>query len=417
MRRRHARVPAGPKPRSAAPKPPAPPRAVSLVVLAVAVGATTVLAALPWFLAPTVPGPAVPPADPAVARAIAAAQGRVRLEPRSAAAWGELGLVLEAHGHPAPAVACFRRAAAFDATGSRWPVCAAVSLGPTDPGAALIEIEEAIRRDPAAEWPRLLRGEWLATLGRLPEAGAEFTRLLDAAPGHARARLALARVHLAAGDLDEAGREAEAARGDPRTRRAATELAALVAARQGAAETARRLAAEAAALPADVPWGADPLAAELPRRRAGRESRIRQVAQLEAAGEIRAADLLTQAVERDHPEVYHFIEGRMQLADGDARAAEAAFRRALAIDPASVDVRLQLALSLARQQRAPDAAAVLREGLALEPGHGPSWLELGRCLRDADPAAARDAFRMALATMPASAEARAEAERSEAAGR
>jgi tetratricopeptide (TPR) repeat protein len=417
MRRRSSRAPQPMQPRSAMARPKAPPRAVSLVVAAGAVVATTLLAALPWLLAPRVPGPAVPPADAAVARAIGAAQGRVRVEPRSAAAWGELGLVLEAHGHSGAAVACFRRAAALDDRGWRWPACAALSLGPTDPGAAVAEMAAAIRRDPAAEWPRLLAGEWLAALGRLPEARDEFARLLDNAPDHTRARLGLARVHLAEGNLDAAGRLAEAARGDPRTRRAATELAALVAARGGDADSARRLAAEAAVLPADLPWAADPLAAELPRRRVGRESRIRQVAQLEAAGEIRAADLLTQAVERDHPEVYFFVEGRMQLARGDAVAAEGAFRRALAIDPASVDIRLQLALALGRQERTADAAAVLREGLLLEPGHGPSWLELGRCLRAADPVAARDAFRMAVATMPASADARAERERFEGEGR
>jgi predicted Zn-dependent protease len=149
----------------------------------------------------------------------------------------------------------------------------------------------------------------------------------------------------------------------------------------------------------------------------GRESRIRRVAQLEAAGEIRAADLLTRSLEQEHPEVYEFIEGRMQLAAGNAVAAEQAFRRALAIDRESVDVRLQLALALDTRGKAADAAAVLRDGLALEPGHGPSWLALGRCLRETDPAAARDALRMAVATMPASAEARAELERFEAAGR
>jgi hypothetical protein len=78
---------------------------------------------------------------------------------------------------------------------------------------------------------------------------------------------------------------------------------------------------------------------------------------------------------------------------------------------------VQLALALFKQNRQADAAAVLREGLSLEPGHGPSWLELGRCLRATDPAAARAALEMAVATMPASAEARTELERFEGDGR
>lgn len=394
-----------------------PRRPVPRSVAAVALVATALLAALPWLLAPAVPGPARPPADPAVARALAAAQARVRADGRSAAAWGDLGFLLAAHGHADEALACFRRAGALDTGSWRWPTCAAATLGPTDPAAAIAEVAEAVRRDPTADWPRLLRGEWLAALGRLAAARADFEHLLARVPDHARARLALARVALAEGDVGGAAALADAVRTDPRVRRGATELAALVAARRGDADAGRRLAAEAAALPADVPWPADPLAAELPKHRVGRESRIRRVAQLEAAGEIRAADLLTQSVEQDHPEVYQFVEGRMQLANGDALAAEGAFRKALAIDRESVDVRLQLALALEQQGRGGEAAAVLREALALEPGHGPSWLVLFRCLRETDPAAARDALRMAVATMPASSEARGELEQFEGTGR
>ncbi|MFZ4733015.1 MAG: tetratricopeptide repeat protein [Pirellulales bacterium] len=392
-------------------------RTVSLTVALVAILATTVVAALPWLLAPAVPGPPVPPADPMVARAIDAAQGRVRVEPRSAAAWGELGLLLEAHGHVPEAGRCFRRAASLDPTGWRWPCCAAASLGETAPAEAAALVVEAIARDPAAPWPRLLRGEWLASLGRLEEARTEFEELLARHPDHARGRLALSRVHVALGDFAATAALLEPLAADPRTRRAAGELAALVAARRGDAAVARDLAAAAARLPADLPWPPDPLAAELPARRVGRESRIRQVALLEAAGDTRAADLLTQRVEQEHPEVFHFIEGRMQLAGGDPVAAEGAFRRALELDRESVDVRVQLALALFKQNRQADAAAVLREGLSLEPGHGPSWLELGRCLRATDPAAARAALEMAVATMPASAEARTELERFEGDGR
>ncbi|MFM7521668.1 MAG: tetratricopeptide repeat protein [Planctomycetota bacterium] len=391
-------------------------RAVSLSVAALCAGAAALVVALQSLVGPSVPELSPPPADPAVARALDAARATVRNQPRVAAAWGDLGLFIAAHGDAPHALDCFRRAAALDEAAWHWPYYAAATLGPTDPAAAVAEVAAAIARDPAASWPRLARGEWLASLGRLPEARSDFEALLSREPDHARARLALARVTLANGDLDQAEALAEAVRGDPRVRRAATEVVALVAARRGAADAARRFAAEAAALPADSPWPADPYATHLAVRRVGRESRIRRVAQLEAAGEIRAADLLTRSLEQEHPEVYEFIEGRMQLAAGNAAAAEQAFRRALAIDRESVDVRLQLALALDTQGKAADAAAVLRDGLALEPGHGPSWLALGRCLRATDLPAARAALRMAVATMPGSAEARGELDTLEAAG-
>ena len=110
------------------------------------------------------------------------------------------------------------------------------------------------------------------------------------------------------------------------------------------------------------------------------------------------------------------MEGRLQLQKGDAVAAEKAFRQAVELDPKGVEIRFQLGRALALQRRHADAAGVFREVLAIERGYGPAWLELGRSLSTFNPAAAVAALESAVASMPASEEARAELARAKAEG-
>lgn len=369
------------------------------------------------FHDPGVPRPDLNGVDPLVVAAIDDAAARVRLTPGSPDAWGDLGLVLYAQSYAPEAVACFRRAMALDGRTWRWPFFAAAATSHLSPTAGAELMEEAIRRDPRAVWPRLLRAEWLVTLGRVDEARSDYEALLDVAPDHARARLGLARLLLASGDSAAALSTLPAALDHPSTRRAARLFAAQVATRQGDAAAAAAHLAAAGDLPADVPWPEDPLAAELPLRRAGKRSRIKLVSQMEQAGAIAEADALTRRIEREHPEIYLFVEGRLQLQKGDPAAAEQAFRRAVDFDPQAVEVRFQLGRALALQGRDVEAAGVFRDVLAIERGYGPAWLELGRSLLTTDPAAAVVALESAVAYMPASEEARTELARATAGGR
>jgi Flp pilus assembly protein TadD len=372
--------------------------------LVVAIGT----AAWVWVSAPPIPRPDLTSADPLVVLAIDDAEARVRMTPESAEAWGDLGLVLSAQSYGREAVECFRRATALDERTWRWPFFAAAASSHLAPADAVTLMEEAIRRDPKAVWPRLLRAEWLAPLGRGDEARADYESLLAVSPEHARARLGLARLLLASGDPDGALTALGTAIDHPSTRRAARQFAAQVAARQGQRDEAERLLAATATLSADTPWPEDPLAAELPRRRVGKRSRIKIVSQMESAGAIAAADALTRRIEEENPEIYLFVEGRLRLQKGDFGAAEKAFRRAVEYDQRAVEIRFQLGRAIALQGRLADAAAVYRELLELEPGYGPGWLELGRCLIQSDRVTALAALESAVAYMPASDEARQE---------
>ena len=377
---------------------------LQLVVCGSLVAAAT--AAWMWVSAPPIPRPDLAGADPLVVLAIDDAEARVRMTPESAAAWGDLGLVLYAQSYGREAVGCFRRATALDERTWRWPFFAAAASSHLAPADGVTLMEEAIRRDPKAVWPRLLRAEWLVTLGRGDEARADYESLLAVSPEHARARLGLARLLLTSDDADRALAALGTALDHPSTRRAARQFAAQVAARQGNRSEADRQLIAAAALPADTPWPEDPLAAELPLRRVGKRSRIKLVSQMESVGAVAEADALTRRIEEENPEIYLFVEGRLQLQKGDAVAAEKAFRRAVEYDPRAVEIRFQLGRAIALQGRHAEAADVFRELLELEPGYGPAWLELGRSLIDIDTSAAVAALESAIAYMPSSDEAR-----------
>ena len=366
------------------------------------------VAAREWFFMPRIPRPNLANHDPLVVLAIDDAEFRVRSTPQSADAWGELGLVLYAQAHAPEAVACFEKATSLEQRSWRWPFFAAAAQSHTDLGRAAELMEGAIARDPAAVWPRLLRAEWLVALGRGEEAKADYEALLRSSPDHARARLGLARLLLAEDRPEEASHALAAALDHPATRAAAHRFAAQIAARRGDTPLATAQIAAAAALPPDTPWPEDPLAAELPMRRVGKRSRIKLVSQMEQAGAVNEADTLTRRIEEQSPEIYLFVEGRMQMDKGNPAAAERAFRQAVEFDPRALEIHFQLGRSILAQQRLADAANVFRRVLAIEPGYGPAWLELGRCLGGTEPAAALAALRTAVAYMPTDEAARTE---------
>jgi hypothetical protein len=76
---------------------------------------------------------------------VSAAARRVELEPRSAATWGEYGIVLRAYRQHAEADRCFQVAAALDPADGRWPYLIGAHLADADPMAAIRWLERAAR--------------------------------------------------------------------------------------------------------------------------------------------------------------------------------------------------------------------------------------------------------------------------------
>ncbi len=139
--------------------------------------------------------------EPEVQMDVSGAARRVELEPRSAAAWGEYGIVLRAYRQHAEADRCFQVAADLDPADGRWPYLLGTHLADTDPAAAVGWLERAARGavpDAARETVQARLAETLIAAGQPADALAALKA--DPAASPPRIRLAAARAAAAAGD-------------------------------------------------------------------------------------------------------------------------------------------------------------------------------------------------------------------------
>ena len=361
-----------------------------------------------WMRGPNLPRPDLTAADTELVAAIDAAEEEVRRQPRSATAWGELGLVLMAHLYWREAEACFQTSARLDPANWRWPYYQAACQQWYAPDDAVLTLRDAVSRDAEAPAPRLLLADLLLARGSLDEARSHLEAVLDASPANARAHLGLARVQMDQGQLDRALASAGQADDHRSTRKAAAELQAQILLRQGQSVAAQDAQAAARRLPPDQPWPHDPLTVELDSRLVGKQAALQRVAGLQRAGASDQALALVQRTEEKHVDLYWLLEGRLHLVRGDPAGAETALQKARELDPASIEVLSALAIAQAEQRKWAEAEKTLRDLLSREPGYGPAWLDLGRCLLHSDPQQAVAALRFAVQYMPRSAKAHAE---------
>jgi tetratricopeptide (TPR) repeat protein len=351
-------------------------------------------------------------ADPEVAHAVEEAQEAVRKSPRSAKAWGELGMVLAVHSYRAPALVALAEAERLDAANPRWPYFAGLTLQPDSPKQAIPKLRRAaeLSDQPAVQirLAQVLLGE-----GSFDEAEALFHQAERADAGDARSALGLAQVAHAHGDPKAAQRYAREAGSDPATRKAAhallAELYAQVPGREKDVERERRIVAT---LPDDG-FGPDPYFQEAWARRVGKQARIDRANTLLASGHPQEAlTLWRQTVEMYPDSDWVWLAFGIALSQvRDYAAAEKAFLRAVDLGPNRFESRYQLGFARYQQRgHRPDALAgaveALRAAIRLFPTQPQAHLALGRCLREQglwDEAAA--AYGKALDCRPDSADA------------
>ncbi|MGH7749078.1 MAG: hypothetical protein ACREQ5_30575, partial [Candidatus Dormibacteria bacterium] len=100
--------------------------------------------------------------DAEIVEAVQAAQTAVRVQPRSPAAWGRLGLVLRAHEFGKESNFCFLQAERLDAKDARWPYLIGLDLLGSDRDAALPWLRRAVKLADDAAVPRMRLAEVLA---------------------------------------------------------------------------------------------------------------------------------------------------------------------------------------------------------------------------------------------------------------
>jgi tetratricopeptide (TPR) repeat protein len=339
--------------------------------------------------------------DPGVAVAVRLARERVLKEPRSGAAWGELGEVFIANELEEQAAFCFVQAERFEPNNPRWPYFRGgpiVNQG--DRAGSLPYFQRAADLGDAAseanDAPRLLLAETLLALGRLDEAEGHFRRVLDRHPDDLRAQYGV-------GLLAEARDRWEAARdhfrrclGNPQSQQKACVQLAAVSQRLGDAAEADKFRQQADRLPKDFDWN-DPYVTEYLTHAVKKRRRYRLAEALEAANRLGEAVAVLQPMADDNPDDYL---PQLSLAKdlgrmGEFGRAERALRRALQLAPDKAQVHYYLSLilmmegqDLERQGNADlarkpfrEAVERAREALTITPDNGYAYMTLGLSLK------------------------------------
>ena len=342
--------------------------------------------------------------DPIAVSEIEAARAEVTRSPRSADAWGRLGMMLLAHGAPpADANTCIAQAERLNGRDPRWPYYQGNSLLEIDPDAAVAHLARAAQL--CRERPdiaRLKLAEALLARGRIDDAEKNFRRLLEVHPRHPRASLGLARLAFLRGNLDAARSHLALAVSDPQTRKAARTLLAELSYRGNDKVEAERLLAEARGFPDDPPWP-DPFAGELERLEVGRKKSLSVTMALMRTGRLTEAIRLLRETQQAYPESERvlLLLGTAHNMAKDWAEGEKVLREAAAKAPDAPRVQFNLGISLASQNRFQEAAVCFEKAGRLMPDDATAHLHLGICaVRLGDDSRAENAFRKALSCRP-----------------
>lgn len=336
------------------------------------------------------PDPDLGDAQSAVLQAVAEARARLLAAPDSAAAWGELGMVYDAHGYGDVGLQCYAEAEERAPEDFRWPYLAGLLLRDKDARAAAAALERAIEGGagfPAAWWNL---GNVQLDLGDLAAASDSMARAAALAPNSPETFIGLGRVALLEGDAESAIERLESALAlDPNNAEAHGFLA------QAYARTGRDADADRHARLADYhDQGedrsmADPVLTEMIGKGVSTRWLTRRARALHEEGKIgEAAALFAQALEDAPNDPAALVGLGVSLqAGGETARARDHYRRALQLEPKNVEALSNLGLSLAQLGDPNGAEAQYRRALEIEPGNVATRLNLGLLLLDQGKAA------------------------------
>jgi cytochrome c-type biogenesis protein CcmH/NrfG len=319
-------------------------------------------------------------ADSEVAEAVTAAGQEVQKRPRSARAWGHLGMVLSAHGFLFDANLAFAEAERLDPKDPRWPYLHGVDLILSDPSAAISHLERAVERCGDESTPRLLLAEVILEQGWWEVAERHLNQVLTGEPENRRAQLDLGRLALLREDWPGALTYLAACRDDEHCRKLARKLIARVYRRQGQRKQAEAEETQAVALPDDESWP-DPYVAEMRALQCGLQARIERADAMSRQDKNEAIRFLQETAARYPRSVQVWLGlGGLWLQLGNKAQAEQAFRRAVEVDPNAAEGWFRLGCIQALD-RPEEAAESFRQAIKLKPDHALAHFNLGHRLK------------------------------------
>lgn len=341
--------------------------------------------------------------DPALRELVETSRLAVVRAPDAAGAWGRLGEALHAVEFKSEARVCYSNAMTRDPKNFRWPYLLGVLEQQGHPELAVQHLTQATElAGTRTDSPRYQLARTLVEQGQFEQAMPHLNQLLARNPEHAAARMELARVHLARGELRQATLTLQPALTNQFTIRAGTLLAAQIAQRNGQSDVAAQLSRRGNALPRPFDWPDNVLreVQSLRRDRAHIAEQANGYLQQRRLPEAEAAVTRLLANFPEDPEGLLLL-GRLRYLQDRCAESEAAYRRHLAVQPKSLNGLIQLGLALICQKQWTNAIVVLEDAVALKPDFAQAHANLGLARSSAgDNAGAIRAFRDALRASP-----------------
>ncbi len=351
---------------------------------------------------PAVPLPDLTAAEPQAATAVEEARQAVVDALGEAGAWGELGMVLHAHGFHEDALTSYRQAAELGPAEVRWAYFPGRILLDQDPAEARAHLERARDLAPRSLPIRLALADALIRLGEAAAAADLYRRVLESDPESLPALLQLGALELADGSPETARQLLElAAEAAPWDRRVHTSLARWHR-RAGNAERADREALLARAFPETTPVP-DPLLEEMRGRAVSSRAHTERGLAHVGRGEVEAAERQFRRVLEIRPgnAEDHMNLGGALAAQGRFPEAIEHYQTALSLAAESSEAHRNLAVVLLAADRVEEAIGQLRQALAADPRAAAAHFQLGVALaRQGELAEAAASYRTALELNP-----------------
>jgi tetratricopeptide (TPR) repeat protein len=343
--------------------------------------------------------------DPAVAALMEQTRNGVLISPRSADAWGRMGMMLLAHEVRSEAADCFSQAATLAPEEPRWPYYLGIAQLADAPLTAVTNLDRAVRLF-AAHWPeppapRLRLADALLSLGRIDEAEAHYRQAWKQNPNSASAAFGLGKIANARDRASEAADFLAKATNHPSTRKAAHRLLVGVYERVGRTNEVEQLSQTLAKLANDTGLP-DPVFAEVEKLKTGLNQAIDRADELINAGRVPDAVHLLESTLQSYPnsDRAYFFLGRARLRQGNLAGAEQMLVRSLQLAPSSVEAMVQLGIIQLAQRRTPDAQKSFRAAIAAKPNLPEAWYNLGLSIGGQNRAESMAAFREAIRLKP-----------------
>lgn len=336
---------------------------------------------------------------------VAAAVRRADEHPRSAAAAGDLGMLLHAYEQHSSAAAAYERARALDPAAFEWAYLAGLLQLRIGRGAEAVPVlREAVARRPGSLPARVRLGEALLDAGKAEEARALYRALVMEHPDTAQAHYGLGRAEAACGEaVAAADRYRAATRLFPEYAAARYALGLLYRdlGRRDEAQEQLRLYQRhwLEAPPLD-----DPVLERVVALKQGPGEALAEGVRLGEAGDVAGAIREHERALELDPSLTRAHANLMGFYGRDRRweKVDEHYRAAMSLDSGLPEVHYNYALALHGQGRRAEAAAAFRRVLAVSPLHAPAHNHLGILLEaDGKLDEAAEHYRRAVASQAA----------------